>query len=442
MEYTFNYLKNVWQQIKFETKQNPSFLAQIFVLLSIPMGYAINGIAVALFALISLLTFKKSNFKIDKHLIVPVAFYLLMVLSIFWSRKGNDTLTALSKTLPLFVVPFCFMLLPKFTQLQKQKIISFYSFGMFLFALYYLAKAGIRFAICHDPEVFFYHELVTKDVNAIYVSVFMAVAAICFITKVQKSLIDKIATVVIAIVLFLLSSKNISIIFIGLVGLFYWRYYTSSTKIKSIVTVVFSFFILTIAFSGKIKDRFLIEYYSVISENSLNQEIKNTTGRVDNVSVSQAWTQAKFKPNDYFSGTAFRVYQIRIFKEMLQEDAIALTGYGLNATNFRIAEKGKEHAIYSGNATHEGYHKMNFHNQYIQTFAELGIFGLVLVVILMGTNLKNALKAKDFVHISFAVLMISLFLTESFLARQRGVVFFSVFYCLFNSESVNKKLTI
>ena len=439
MENTFNYLKNVWQQIQFETKQNPSFLALIIVLLSIPLGYAINGIAVALFALISLVTFKKSNFRIDNHLIFLVALYLLMVVSIIWSHDTNATLTALSKTLPLFVLPFCFMILPKFTNQQKQKIISFYSFGMFLFALYYLVKAGFRFAICYDPEVFFYHELVTKDVNAIYVSVFMAVAAICFITKFQKSVLDKTAAVVIAIILFLLSSKNISIIFIGLVGLFYWRYYKSSTKIKSIVTVVFTLFILLFAFSGKIKDRFLIEYYSVISENSLNQEIKETTGRVDNVSVAQAWKQDKFKPNDYFSGTAFRIYQIRIFKEMLQEDAIALTGYGLNATNFRIAEKGKEHAIYSGDATHEGYQKLNFHNQYVQIFAELGIFGLLLLLILLYSNLKNALKAKDFAAISFAVLMISLFLTESFLARQRGIVFFSVFYCLFNSESRDKK---
>ena len=439
MENTFNYLKNVWQQIQFETKQNPTFSALIFVLLSIPLGYAINGIAVALFALISLVTFKKLNFRIDNHLIFLVALYLLMAVSIIWSHDTNATLTALSKTLPLFVLPFCFMILPKFTNQQKQKIISFYSFGMFLFALYYLVKAGFRFATCHDPEVFFYHELVTKDVNAIYISVFMAVAAICFISKVQKSVLDKTAAVVIAIVLFLLSSKNISIIFIGLVGFFYWRYYTSSTKIKSIVTVVFTLFILSFAFSGKIKDRFLIEYYSVISENSLNQEIKETTGKVDNVSVAQAWSQDKFKPNDYFSGTAFRIYQIRIFKEMLQEDAIALTGYGLNATNFRIVEKGKEHTIFSGDATHEGYQKLNFHNQYVQIFAELGIFGLLLLLILLYSNLKNAIKTKDFAAISFAVLMISLFLTESFLSRQRGIVFFSVLYCLFNSESRDKK---
>ena len=53
-------------------------------------------------------------------------------------------------------------------------------------------------------------------------------------------------------------------------------------------------------------------------------------------------------------------------------------------------------------------------------------------------TLKNAIKSKDFVRFSFAILMISLFLTESFLWRQKGVLFFIAFYCLFNlNESIN-----
>ncbi|MCF8322494.1 MAG: O-antigen ligase family protein, partial [Flavobacterium sp.] len=163
-------------------------------------------------------------------------------------------------------------------------------------------------------------------------------------------------------------------------------------------------------------------------------------------SIRQAWNQEKFKANDYFTGTAFRVYQIRIFIEMLQDDFNIWTGYGLNASQFRVVEKGIEHQVYLGDTTHEGYQNKNFHNQYIQFFAELGIFGLFLLLTMLFLNVKNALKTKDFVFISFAVLMISLFLTESFLARQRGVIFFIVFYCLFNTaiddNQNTKKVTI
>jgi O-antigen ligase len=439
MEHIFNYLKNVFQKIKSEIKKNPTFVALIFVLISIPLGYAINGIAVGLFVFITLVTLKKSNLRIDKNLIYPIVLYFIMVISITWSHDGNATLKALSKTIPLLVLPLCFMIFPKFSNLQKQKIISHYSYGMLLFILYYLVKAGIRFAVSHNTNVFFYHELVTEDVNAIHVSLYMAVAGIYFITKFQKSTFDKIAIAIITVFLVLLSSKNISVIFFGLVVVFYLRYYKSSTKIKSLKITAFLLLFLAIALTGKIKDRFMIEYYSNVSENSLNQEIGNENGEVNNISVKQAWSKDRFQPNDYFPGTAFRVYQIRIFVEMLQEDSLLLTGYGLNATDFRIAEKGTEHNVYLGDATHDGYQKKNFHNQYIQIFAELGILGLLFLLMMLLVNIKNAIKTKDFVHISFAILMISLFLTESFLSRQRGIVFFAALYCLFNSEQRNNK---
>jgi len=51
---------------------------------------------------------------------------------------------------------------------------------------------------------------------------------------------------------------------------------------------------------------------------------------------------------------------------------------------------------------------------------------------MLALNFKKGIKNKYFVHIAFSILMISVFLTESFLWRQRGVVFFTLFYCLFN----------
>ena len=109
------------------------------------------------------------------------------------------------------------------------------------------------------------------------------------------------------------------------------------------------------------------------------------------------------------------------------------------ATKEMILAKAKEHTVFMGNETHEGYHDKNFHNQYVQFFAELGIIGFLLIVAMLSINLYNGLYRKDFVHICFAVIMISLFLTESFLARQRGVLFFTAFYCFFNSGLLRQK---
>ena len=190
-------------------------------------------------------------------------------------------------------------------------------------------------------------------------------------------------------------------------------------------------------FNSNISDRFLIEFQSNQKSGTINQNIGQ--GQVLNVSVGEAWNTDKFTDNQYFPGIAFRVYQLRVFTELLQEEPIFFTGYGLNATDSKILAKAKEHTIFMGNETHEGYHDKNFHNQYVQFFAELGFFGFVLIVAMLGITLYNGLIRKDFVHICFAILMISLFLTESFLARQRGIIFFTAFYCLFNSGLFSNK---
>ena len=93
--------------------------------------------------------------------------------------------------------------------------------------------------------------------------------------------------------------------------------------------------------------------------------------------------------------------------------------------------------MYLGDKTNDnqGYQTKNFHNQYVQNFAELGVFGFLILIIMLFVNLKNGLVNKDFIHIAFAILMISLFLTESFLWRQRGVVFFTILYCVFNTNT-------
>jgi O-antigen ligase len=155
--------------------------------------------------------------------------------------------------------------------------------------------------------------------------------------------------------------------------------------------------------------------------------------------MKEAWENDKFEQSDFFSGASFRVYQFRMFLEIMNEENVFFQGLGLNASYKMLEEKGLKYNVFQGNETTEGYQKKNFHNQYIQVFSELGFIGFVFLILILFVNLKNALKNKDFTHIVFAILMISLFLTESFLWRQRGVVFFTVFYCLFNTIHLSEK---
>lgn len=427
MAITYNFLKNVYQDLRIENSQNKLFIPSILVLLSIPLSYALNNIFLVIFVVISASTFKKEDFKLQKNLLPLMLLYLLMALSLLWTLSFSRTFSALSKEIALLLLPLCFCAIKQFTKEQIFKILKYYSFGMALFALFYLAKATVRYFLNHDISVFFYHELVTKDLNAIHVSVYMSVACFYFLTKDNKKTIDIICSFLLTTIIFMLASKNIIVVFLSLVFLYFFFYAKISKKLKygSIFTVILIF--ISLSFVKQIRDRFLIEFKTNTTENTL-AEGYGAQAQVYNVSIKQAWNNEEFKANDYFPGTAFRVYQTRIFLEMLQDDPIFFTGYGLNASTIKIGEKAKKYKV------HEGYAGYNFHNQYVQNFAELGVFGLLILLLALIINIRKAFLSKNFPHIAFAILILMLFLTESFLWRQRGVVFFTMMYCLFNAQ--------
>lgn len=435
------YLKTVWQLLKKEGKDNPIVLSLILVLWTLHLPYIINSIALIIFILISIFSFRKKNFEIDKFLLLPLILYGLMILSLFWTLDFDATLKALTKEIPFLVVPCCFMINPILFKDKKDKVLKGYSFGMLIFLFAYVIKAIVRYINTGESAVFFYHELVTEDLNAIHVSIYMTLAFFFFYTQISKSNFNKIASISLAFFIFLLSSKNIIIVLVIMIIVYELKFSNRNLKLRNITLGFVIFLGIGLLSLPKIRERFMVEYHSNI--NKENKTLVDDQQNVNQVSVYQAWTQPKFNNNDYFAGTSFRVYQIRIFIEMLQEDpTVFFKGYGLNASDTKIAQKGKEHTVFSGDETHDGYQNKNFHNQYVQIFAELGFFGFFVLLLMLIINFKNAIKTKDFIPISFSILIISLFLTESFLSRQRGIVFFIVMYCLFNSyiSKTNKSI--
>ena len=438
MAIIYNSLKNVWSNLLKESKSNISFLPLVLLLVSIPLKLGISNVFLVIFLISVLINKNKLKLAFSFEYVMPILLFLWMALSYFWSVEPSKTINAIPKEIGLFLLPFSFFFLP-LTRKQKQDAIHIYSFSIFFLALYFLARAFLRYFLTYDINVFFYHGeydndygLVPKVLNAIHVSVFVAVAFFYFFTKEDNSKRNYVISAILFLFLALLSSKNIFIVVLLLIFVYLFFYSKIANKMRlrnsiillSIIILVFSF--------GKIKERFYLEFQSNSGKSISHNVVTGITEGVHNVSIYEAWNNEKFTPNDFFPGTAFRVYQARLFFEFLNDEPIFWNGFGLNASFKKLEEKAKYYNVFTGNDELEGYQKKNFHNQYIQIFAELGLIGFVLLVLILFINLKNALNNKDFIHIAFAILMISLFLTESFLWRQRGMIFFALFYCLFN----------
>ena len=434
MENTSIFLSNVWHDLKQENKNHFSFIPFLLLLCTIPMPLGINNIFLGVFVFSVLL--KVKTLKFQPPLLLIGSLFILMVISYCWSIDTSATLKAVPKEIGLLLIPLCFMLIKPFSKEQRYKIINYYSYSMVVYVVFYLIKAIVRFLMSGDTNVFFYHELVTKEVNAIHVSVYISIAFFYFFTKEIKSKLEMFITFLLFLFVFLLSSKNIILVFILLVLIEFFFFSKSGYKMRLRNVIIFSMIICAFLFVGKIKDRFKAEFQSN-SDKSISHavlDIDKSLEGINVLSINEAWTNEKFSQNDFFPGTAFRVYQTRMFIELFQEENVFWTGFGLNASYKKLEEKAIQYDVFKGNESQEGYQTKNFHNQYIQNFAELGFLGFLILIGLLGLSLKNALKNKDFVQISFAVLMISLFLTESFLWRQRGVMFFTLLYCLYNTK--------
>jgi O-antigen ligase len=384
----------------FTNELNTAHYLIAFILITLPLKNIYTSVATILFVGWSLF-FNKRSINSQKVNYWPIAFFLLMVFSLFWSSDFNKSLYGVQKQLSMLFIPLAFFFIPKFTREILHKIIRTYSFGMVLFGLFFLIKGCFRYIEISSTAIFFHDKLVPQDPGAVYISVFASLAIFHFIQVQSKSNIDRVCIFILALLIFLLSSKSIITIDFIIVVCYYafFAEIPSNTKTLTILSVSL-FLFLSLYFVKEVKERFLIEYETAFIDNTLNESLTKEKQNIYNVSINEAWNNKDFHHNNFFPGTALRIYQLRVFSEMVTENPlIILKGFGLEASQEYISSKAKAHNL---NPVYAGH---NFHNQYVQTLAELGVFGFLILIIMLFINLKNAFINKDvnaiFVRIFF-----------------------------------------
>ena len=83
--------------------------------------------------------------------------------------------------------------------------------------------------------------------------------------------------------------------------------------------------------------------------------------------------------------------------------------------------------------------KLNPHNQYLQTGVEIGVFGLFLLLLLIGYGIFKGIRDKNPLLLLLILGLAFNCLFESILQRQSGIVFFTFWICLlmFNIKRTN-----
>jgi hypothetical protein len=383
-------------------------------LVTLPLGYAFSSILLGVFIfyafLYMLLSIKTPRFEVA--LILPLLLYSLFCLSAIWTTDINLTLKGLSRTISLFLVPFAFGILPRIARDEYSIILNVFSKANVVFGLFFISTSIYRYSVSRNLDEITYHALVSNlGLNAVYVSAFFTVSFFFLIQRINKSKINLICAAFLFLMIVLLSSKVfVLILFLGLLVYVIKFKILRKIKIKKLIVVSLIGVLMSVFASKEILRRVSVE-----SETNLKEVItRKTFNRV------YPWT-----------GTSIRLLQLRILREQIMEEKLFWNGFGLFASRNDLKIRHKSFNTYFG------YHSYNYHNTYAQTLAETGIFGLLIIILMLAVNIFNAIKSDSFTFLMFSILTIFWFFTESVLWVQRGIFFFIVFYCLFNRIEPN-----
>lgn len=117
--------------------------------------------------------------------------------------------------------------------------------------------------------------------------------------------------------------------------------------------------------------------------------------------------------------------------ELIQK--FPFTGYGTGSEKDILKEKYFENKFYVSYLL-----ELNAHNQYLSFLINTGIAGLLLYLYVLYFGFEQAVKRRDFLLLSFMIIITVVSISENILDVSKGVLFYAFFYSFF-LLSISKK---
>lgn len=374
----------------------------------LPFGSLVQSGIIVLWVGASLFNLDKKKIKEGFKKPTLWLFYLyfsIIAISALLSENRSEGMFNIEKSLSFVFMPFLFFCFYWPPQIIMRSLIAFVS-GCFIAAISLLIRATFYWYNGH-PEYFFY-SLFSDYIHTAYFSMYLMLAiAIIFIyyTKWFKQhkpvlYLSYFMMGLFSVVIFLCRSKLGTISFFICVPLLIIYRFKDFFNFKKTLVLVGGM-IVVVFFAYKLFPG-AFERLKSITDLSVNSIDKNSS-----------------------ESTAVRVL---IWKEALGiiGDNF-LTGVGSGNTNDALYEAYRQNGL-----TGAYEHKLNAHNQYLQTFVGLGLIGFSVFVLLTIGQMVYAIIKKNFIFFMFMFLIVFNFMVESMLQKAAGVLFFSFFLCLFN----------
>lgn len=380
--------------------------------------FKIKPVLIVLFLCYALYFFVKRKERFSIKSIKSVCFISLLfvplISSVFYSYNVERGITYLIRFFPLLSIPLSFSFLKR--ESKKTIIDTFVPVFVVTNALYvimmllYILQLGY---LRSEHDLYYYYSFITYEFyhigdHPIYLSVQFAIAMFLliqsnFFNKIQKTILF----VVLLFGLFFLARKGVILSFIIILPFYL------GTIIKSKAVLIGSFLFVVMGFIA----------FMVVPE------IKNR--------YAELWNKESYIKNEITS-TGIRLVLWENSLELIKESPIF--GYGIGDIQDLLSQQMKSNGFLV-----LAERKSNCHNQYLQFLLSFGLIGLAFFIITIFYFFIKFKNENNILGSTILIFFLFLFMIESFLDRQNGIILFSTFMSILfykkNNDEVVLKIT-
>ncbi|MFA8300222.1 MAG: O-antigen ligase family protein [Hyphomicrobiales bacterium] len=343
-----------------------------------------------------------------------ILFFILYCIGISYTSYVDLGITDIILKLPILLIPL-FYLSPDYSKkhLPSRDLILYgITIGSTICMLYCFIRAlYLYFTTDIGNSIFFYTSFSPLE-HTTYVSFFMNISLLWVLFKRKLFIYVSYPLAYLLILTILLLSSRMGIITMSLIFTYYIaeRLFIKKKIISSLIMVVIILLSIFLVFSNsnRLMSKLSI-FFSEIKKEVNIQEQKKTTEDVRITIWKTAYKQFSKKP---------------------------LFGYGTGSAKQEMIKSYKEEKL---KRFYEN--KWNAHNQFLQTGIDIGVIGIIILLLILGFSFYKGFYNRDIILISFALITFLNFLPESILEIQSGVTIFALLFPVIikDSKKNNKK---
>jgi len=397
-----------------------------------------------------------NELRLNKQIVSLILVYALYVVSFLWSTDISFAYKDLLLKSPLLLFPLIFSSI-RLSKIQFLNVILIFVIASFLINLASIINSFFIFLHTNDLNSFYYQQL-TINIHSAYQATITCFSICCIIYLKHKGfkindLIFYFFVFFQALIILLLSSRMQILIMAIIAPVFIISRYSMSRQffkglIYSLIVLLSSYLFINIP-SSSLKFRYA-QSKKTVSNIALDVKYKHTEPR------GLIWRHGiEVIKDNFFIGTGVgdaknelvKKYKKEIIKKdnivpaidsisnAIKKDPNALRYLANNNTYKEIKQqenKIKEFAkriLKRNNYVYTNFSKKkyNFHNQFLQTFATIGLTGFLLLMYFIFSTAHRAFYVRDYLSLAFIFIISFSLVTESMLERHAGVSFFSFF---------------